>query len=74
MYIVQFVVGLVANVYSLIYLMKERLVLNNKNRMILLLIHLTCADLCVSTKVLSILTTYVFYSSIKLFLSSFVQY
>ena len=72
MYIVQFVVGLVANVYSLIYLMKERLVLNNKNRMILLLIHLTCADLCVSTKVLSILTMY--YSSTKLFLFSFVQY
>ena len=72
MYIVQFVVGLVANVYSLIYLMKERLVLNNKNRMILLLIHLTCADLCVSNKVLSILTMY--YSSTKLFLSSVVQY
>ena len=72
MYIVQFVVGLMANVYSLIYLMKERLLLNNKNRMILLLIHLTCADLCVSTKVLSILTVY--YSSTKLFLSSVVQY
>ena len=27
--------------------LEERLVLRNKNRMILLLIHLTCADLCV---------------------------
>ena len=46
-YSLQLVVGLVANVYALIYLLKERLVLHNKNRMILLLIHLTCADLVV---------------------------
>ena len=47
-YSVQLVVGLAANSYSLIYLLKERLMMHNKNRMILLLIHLTCADLCVS--------------------------
>ena len=46
-YSIQLVVGLVANVYALIYLLKERLILHNKNRMILLLIHLTCADLVV---------------------------
>lgn len=47
-YTVQLVVGLLANCYSLVYLLRERLVLHNKNRMVLLLIHLTCADLCVS--------------------------
>ena len=47
-YSVQLVVGLAANSYSLVYLLRERLVRHNKNRMILLLIHLTCADLCVS--------------------------
>ena len=46
-YSVQLVVGLAANSYSLVYLLRERLVLHNKNRMILLLIHLTCADLFV---------------------------
>ena len=47
-YTVQLVVGLAANCYSLVHLLRERLVQHNKNRMILLLIHLTCADLCVS--------------------------
>ena len=47
LYSVQLVVGFTANSYSLVYLLRERLVLRNKNRMILLLIHLTCADLCV---------------------------
>ena len=47
-YSMQLVVGLAANSYSLVYLLKERLMMHNKNRMILLLIHLTCADLCVS--------------------------
>ena len=41
------VVGLVANSYSLLHLLRERLVHKNQNRMILLLIHLTVADLCV---------------------------
>ena len=48
LYSAQLVVGLTANCYSLVYLLRERLVLHNKN-MILLLIHLTCADLCVSS-------------------------
>ena len=48
LYSAQLIVGLTANCYSLVYLLRERLVLHNKNRMILLLIHLTCADLCVS--------------------------
>ena len=47
-YSVQLVVGLVANLCSLLYLLRERLILHNKNRMVLLLIHLTCADLIVS--------------------------
>ena len=47
-YSVQLVVGLAANCYSLVHLLRERLVLHNHNRMVLLLIHLTCADLCVS--------------------------
>ena len=46
-YSVQLVVGLVANLCSLLYLLRERLILHNKNRMVLLLIHLTCADLIV---------------------------
>lgn len=47
-YSVQLLVGLAVNSYSLVYLLRERLALHNKNRMILLLIHLTCADLFVS--------------------------
>ena len=47
-YSIQLVVGLAANSYSLVYLLKERLMRHNKNRMVLLLMHLTCADLCVS--------------------------
>ena len=47
-YTVQLVVGLAVNSYSLVYLLRERMALHNKNRMILLLIHLTCADLFVS--------------------------
>ena len=50
MYSVQLVVGLAANSYSLVYLLRERLRLHSKNRMVLLLIHLTCADLCVSMR------------------------
>ena len=46
-YTVQLVVGLAVNSYSLVYLLRERMALHNKNRMILLLIHLTCADLFV---------------------------
>ena len=46
-YCLQLVVGLAANFYSLVYLLRERMSLHNKNRMILLLIHLTCADLIV---------------------------
>ena len=46
-YSLQLVVGLVANLYSLVHLLRERFKLHNKNRMILLLIHLTCADLIV---------------------------
>ena len=40
-------VGLAANSYSLLHLLRERLLQKNQNRMILLLIHLTIADLCV---------------------------
>ena len=40
-------VGLAANCYSLLHLLRERLLQKNQNRMILLLIHLTIADLCV---------------------------
>ena len=47
-YSMQLVVGLAVNSYSLVYLLRERMALHNKNRMILLLIHLTCADLFVS--------------------------
>ena len=47
-YSVQLLVGLAVNSYSLVYLLRERLALHNKNRMILLLVHLTCADLFVS--------------------------
>ena len=47
-YTMQLVVGLAVNSYSLVYLLRERMALHNKNRMILLLIHLTCADLFVS--------------------------
>ena len=39
--------GLAANCYSLLHLLRERLLQRNQNRMILLLIHLTIADLCV---------------------------
>ena len=39
--------GLAANCYSLLHLLRERLLQKNQNRMILLLIHLTIADLCV---------------------------
>ena len=46
-YAMQLVVGLAVNSYSLVYLLRERLALHNKNRMILLLIHLTFADLFV---------------------------
>ena len=46
-YCLQLLVGLAANSYSLVYLLRERMALHNKNRMILLLIHLTCADLIV---------------------------
>ena len=46
-YTIQLVVGLAVNSYSLVYLLRERMALHNKNRMILLLIHLTCADLFV---------------------------
>ena len=49
-YCLQLVVGLASNFYSLFFLLRERLILHNKNRMVLLLIHLTCADLCVSRK------------------------
>ena len=38
---------LAANCYSLLHLLRERLLQKNQNRMILLLIHLTIADLCV---------------------------
>ena len=48
LYTLQFIIGLIANSYSLVYLLRERLVQHNKNRMILLLIHLTSADLFVS--------------------------
>ena len=41
------VVGLAANCYSLLHLLRERLLHKNQNRMILLLIHLTVADLVV---------------------------
>ena len=47
-YSLQLLVGLAVNSYSLVYLLRERMALHNKNRMILLLIHLTCADLFVS--------------------------
>ena len=50
-YTVQLVVGLAVNSYSLVYLLRERMALHNKNRMILLLIHLTCADLFVRKRV-----------------------
>ena len=46
-YTMQMVVGLAVNSYSLVYLLRERMARHNKNRMILLLIHLTCADLFV---------------------------
>ena len=57
MYSVQLVVGLVANLCSLLYLLRERLILHNKNRMVLLLIHLTCADLIVRFTVTAIYST-----------------
>jgi hypothetical protein len=41
------VVGLAANSHSLLHLLRERLLHRNHNRMVLLLIHLTVADLCV---------------------------
>ena len=50
-YTMQLLVGLAVNSYSLVYLLRERLALHNKNRMILLLIHLTCADLFVRKRV-----------------------
>ena len=56
-YSVQLVVGLVANLCSLLYLLRERLILHNKNRMVLLLIHLTCADLIVRFTVTAIYST-----------------
>ena len=40
-------VGLAANCYSLLHLLRERLLHRNQNRMSLLLIHLTVADLVV---------------------------
>ena len=46
-YSVQLLVGLAVNSYSLVYLLRERMGRHNKNRIILLLIHLTCADLFV---------------------------
>ena len=63
-YSVQLLVGLAVNSYSLVYLLRERLALHNKNRMILLLIHLTCADLFVS-RLVTLHSNIIFYNSDK---------